>query len=273
MGRALVSRSEAEPLNPYPEKPVWQRVISTYDQALFLDEHQYALVATVAALMIPSGPADPGATEAGVVDFIDSRLADSQDRGDVFFKKRRDAYTQGLAWLDDLSRKEHGTGFLHLDAREQIDLLHRIDQSVTKRTRSVSSFIERVERKIDTFWDDLFGMGKQSSFFKIIHKDVLIAFYSNPISWWAIGYYGPPQPVGYLDFTQPSASSRYSGAIRPVKNESCRICHHEGEKHARGKLIDHTCMTCHRPHSPWPSREGAFHLEDHVGVLFESPDM
>ena len=174
--------------------------------------------------------------------------------------------------MDDLSQEEHGTDFLTLDLKEQINLLRRIDESATMRRRPVSGFMERVDRKLDKIWDDQFGIGKHSVFFRTIHRDVIIAFYSNPISWQAIGYYGPPQPVGYLDFSQPPSSANYTGSVRQVRNETCLICHNEGKKHPRGKLIDHTCNTCHRPHSPWPRKRNAFYLEDHVEVIFSSPD-
>jgi len=161
---------------------------------------------------------------------------------------------------------------LTLDLKEQINLLRRIDESATMRKKPVSSFMERVNRKAGKIWDDQFGIGKHSVFFRTIHRDVIVAFYSSPISWQAIGYFGPPQPVGYLDFSQPPSSANYTGSVRQVRNESCLICHNEGKKHPRGKLIDHACNTCHRPHSPWPRKKNAFYLEDQVEVIFSSPD-
>jgi hypothetical protein len=264
LGRVIASPPDMKLPDPYPELPDWRPDIPAFnDQALFFDEHQYALVATLAAIIIPSD-GDPGATEAGVVDYIDKSVADS--------KKRQGIYRKGLKWLDDLSQEEYGIDFLTLDLKEQINLLHRIDENATARSRPASSFMERVDRKIDNIWDAQFGIGNNSFFFRTIRYDVILAFYSSPISWQAIGYYGPPQPVGYLDFSQPPSTANYTGSVRPVRNESCLICHNEGKKHPRGKLINHTCNTCHRPHSPWPRKKNAFYLEDHVEVLFSSPD-
>ena len=263
-GPIIASAPDMKLPDPYPELPDWKPSIPSYNnQALFFDEHQYKLVATLAAIMIPSDD-DPGATEAGVVDYIDRSLADSE--------KRQAIYTKGLRWIDDLSQEEYGTDFLTLDIEEQINLLRRIDESATMRRRPVSSFMERVDRKLDKIWDDQFGIGKNSVFFRIIHRDVIFGFYSSPISWQAIGYFGPPQPVGYLDFSKPPSSANYTGSVRPVRNESCLICHDQGKKHPRGKLIDHTCTTCHRPHSPWPRKKNGFYLEDQVEVIFSSPD-
>ena len=264
VGGVIVSPPDMKLPDPYSEIPDWKPAIPAYnDQALFFSEHQYALVATIAAIIIPSDD-DPGATEAGVVDYIDRSVADSE--------KRQGVYTKGLKWMDDLSQEEYGTDFLTLDLKEQINLLRQIDESATMRTRPVSGLMGRVDRKIDKIWDDQFGIGKKSVFFKTIRRDVIFAFYSSPISWQAIGYFGPPQPVGYLDFSQPPSSANYTGSVRQIRNESCLICHNEGKKHPRGKLIDYTCSTCHRPHSPWPRKKNAFYLEDQVEVIFSSPD-
>ena len=264
VGGVIVSPPDMKLPDPYPELPDWKPAIPAYnDKALFFDEHQYALVATLAAIIIPSDD-DPGATEAGVVDYIDRSVADSD--------KRQGIYRKGLKWLEDLSQEEYGTDFLTVDLMKQIELLRRIDETATVRSRPVSSFMERLDRKIDNVWDSQFGIGYHSVFFKTLHRDVILAFYSDPISWQAVGYYGPPQPVGYLDFSQPPSSANYTGSVRQIRNESCLICHDEGKKHPRGKLIDHTCNTCHRPHSPWPRKKNAFYLEDQVEVIFSSPD-
>ena len=263
-GPIIESAPDMKLPDPYPELPDLKPSIPSYNnQSLFFNEHQYTLVATLAAIIIPSDD-NPGATEAGVVDYIDRSVADSD--------KRQGKYRKWLKWLDDLSQEEYGTDFLTLDLKKQIDLLRRIDENVAVRSRPISSFMERVDRKIDKTWDSQFGIGKNSFFFRTIRRDVILAFYSSPISWKAIGYFGPPQPVGYLDFSQPPSSANYTGSVRQVRNESCLVCHNEGKKHPRGKLIDHTCNTCHRPHSPWPRKKNAFYLEDQVEVIFSSPD-
>jgi hypothetical protein len=263
-GGIVASPPDMKLPDPYPELHDCKPAIPAYnDKALFLDEHQYALVATLAAIIIPSDD-DPGATEADVVDYIDRSVADSD--------KRQGIYTKGLKWIDDLSQEEYGTDFLTLNLKEQINLLRRIDECATWRRRPVADFMERVVRKVGNIWNDQFGIGKNSKFFKIIHRDVLAAFYSNPISWQAIGYFGPPQPVGYMDFHKPPSSANYTGSVRQVRNESCMVCHNEGKKHPRGKLIDHTCNTCHRPHSPWPHKRNASYLEDLVEIVFSSRD-
>lgn len=265
LGKFVLSPPDMGLPDPYPELPRRKPDIPPYnDKSRFFDEHQYAVVATLAALIVPADD-DPGATEAGVVDYIDSLVAESE--------KKQAVYVKGLKWLDDLSHERYGSGkaFLSLGLKEQIDLLRLIDETHSMRTRQVSSFLQQVDRKINKIWDDLFGVGKNSKFFAVIHVDVIRAYYSSPVSWKAVGYFGPPQPVGYPDFAYPPSPANYTSSIRLIRNTSCKNCHEKG-KHPRGGVIDHSCKTCHRPHSPWPYEKNAFHLEDHIGFAFPNPD-
>jgi len=264
-GKIIVSPPDMELPDPYPELPDQKPVIPPYNnKGLYLNKHQYALVATLAAIIIPTDD-DPGATEAGVVDYIDRLVAGSE--------KKQTIYAKGLKWIDEFSRKKYGSGkdFFSLTLKNQIDLLRLIDEALAMRSRKVSSFLQLLNRKVDKIYDDLFGVGKNSTFFKVIRRDTIDGYFSNPVSWKMVGYYGPPQPIGYLDFSDPPSSTNYTGSIRPISNISCRICHKDG-KHPRGGLIKHTCKTCHRPHSPWPYDKNAFHLEDHIGFIFPNPD-
>jgi gluconate 2-dehydrogenase gamma chain len=264
-GKIVVSPPDMGLPDPYPELPDRELVIPPYDKkALFFNKHQYALVATLAAIIIPTD-GDPGATEAGVVDYIDRLLAGSDEKQSV--------YQKGLKWIDEVSQKKYGAGedFLNSSLKRQIDFLRLIQETDAVRERKVSSFIGRLNRKIDRIWDNSFGVGGIPRFFKVIRSDVCDGYFSNPISWKVVGYFGPPQPSGYMDFSDPPSSAKYTGSVRPVDNPSCLICNEDG-RHPRGGLIDHSCTTCHRPHSPWPYDKNAFHLEDHAELLFPNPD-
>lgn len=264
-GKIIVSPPDMGLPDPYPELPDRKPVIPPYNKkAQFFNEHQYALVATLAAIIIPTDD-DPGATEAGVVDYIDRIVVGST--------KKQSIYKKGLKFIDSFSQKHYGSGevFLKLNLKKQIDLLRLIHEADSMRNRKVSSFLQRLDRKIDKIWDDLFGVGKNSQFFKVIRLDVCNGYFSNPVSWKVVGYFGPPQPIGYPDFSDPPSSANYRGSVRLIDNTSCLTCHKDG-KHPRGGLINHTCITCHRPHSPWPYNKDAFHLEDRIELLFPSPD-
>jgi hypothetical protein len=226
-------------------------------EARFLDQHQYAAVATLAALIIPTDD-EPGATEAGVVDYIDRITADS--------KQKQEVYSKGLTWLDAFCKSKYGGAFLDIGLGDQMDLLRlAFDHGGS------SSFLTRVCNKLIRIWQGLTGTRINGRFLNEVRKDVADGFYTNPIAWQHVGYFGPPHPVGYLDFADPPSSTHYIDSVRMVNNTSCNTCHEIGE-HPRGGFIDHTCTACHRPHAPWPYDKKAFYLEDHIGAVFSNPD-
>ena len=64
---------------------------------------------------------DPGAREAGVVNYIDVQLSS-------YFKAYRDTYRRGLASVDALSQARLGRNFAELAAPEQADVLREVEQ-------------------------------------------------------------------------------------------------------------------------------------------------
>ena len=64
---------------------------------------------------------DPGAREAGVVNYIDVQLSS-------YFKAYRDTYRRGLASVDALSQARLGRNFAELAAPEQADVLREAEQ-------------------------------------------------------------------------------------------------------------------------------------------------
>lgn len=264
-GKVGAASPDMRVANRYPELPDHKPMIPFYNnKTLFFNEHQYALVATLAALILPSND-DPGATEAGVVDYIDALVAES-------FKKQ-DIYSKGLSWIDSVSQRSYDYchDFLSLSLKDQIDLLHQIEETYLIHSRPVSNFWERLDRKLDRIWDDLFGLGHITSFFKILISDTKRGYYYNPVSWATVGYYGPPQPVGYLNFADPPPSNNYKEAVQGVDNNSCYNCHREGG-HPKKGIIKYTCTACHRPHYPWRYNKNDFHVEDHLQVIFPNLD-
>lgn len=227
------------------------------ENARFLKPHQYAVVATIAALIVPTDD-EPGATEAGVVDHIDTVVASSE--------KKQKLYTNGLNWLDRFCQKKYGDTFLNIARVKQMDIL-----SLQYDMFQGTSLYIRVGRKLFDIWGGITGSRLNRRFLRAIHKDVVEGFYANPVSWQQVGYFGPPNPVGYPDFSEPPSAKHYARTVRLVDNVSCNTCHEVGE-HPRGGLIDHTCTACHRPHSPWPHDKSSFYLEDNIGAVFSNPD-
>src|SRR5215467_225793 len=93
---------------------------------LFFSTAEYAVVEQLIEIIIPRDET-PGASEAGVAEFIDlmaSRDADLQSR-----------FRSGLAWLDSHSKSLHSTPFIQLTAEEQTALL----EPLAYKAKSVAS--------------------------------------------------------------------------------------------------------------------------------------
>ena len=68
---------------------------------------------------------DAGAVWAGVVDYIDRQLCGP-------FQNLQNVYRRGLAGVDQSSQSLLGKVFADLDASQQIDLLHRMEEGKTQ---------------------------------------------------------------------------------------------------------------------------------------------
>jgi len=187
--RHLVSPSPSHPVTPSPALP---RALSA---------HEYATVAAIAALIVPTDD-DPGATEAGVADTIDrkaSRLAAERRR-----------YAAGVRLMDDCSARLFGRGqrFVDLTPEQQLAVLKKTEATLEMRLRPVTSVWERAWRRVQKIHDDLFGLGDGVSFFRFVREDVMAGFYTNPVSWAMLGYVGPPQPRGYPHYEDCPVQTR-----------------------------------------------------------------
>jgi gluconate 2-dehydrogenase gamma chain len=89
---------------------VWR--FFTIDEALTVD--------AICGQLIPSDDF-PGAKEAGVVHYIDLQLSKR-------FRKHRDAYRQGLAEVDAISRKAGGKRFTELPEAAQVEVLNTLEE-------------------------------------------------------------------------------------------------------------------------------------------------
>jgi gluconate 2-dehydrogenase gamma chain len=88
---------------------------STTSFRYFTDE-EARTVEAITAVLIPADT-DPGAKEAGVVDYIDIQLS-------THFKKHRKTYREGLATVDTISRTSYGKPFVDLTSPQQIEILN-----------------------------------------------------------------------------------------------------------------------------------------------------
>ena len=88
-------------------------------------------VATLGEMIIPTTDT-PGARDAGIVEFIDSLLAD------VFSGEERDRFRAGLGDVDARAQKAAGNAFVRLSAHGQSDLLTAMEAEL-KATRDRSA--------------------------------------------------------------------------------------------------------------------------------------
>jgi hypothetical protein len=82
----------------------------------------------------------------------------------------------GCKWLDFEARKTGSAGFADLDPAAQEEI---VAKAADARGRS----LPRV-------------------FFNVTRRNAFRAYYADPASWRDLGYRGPPQPEGYMDFTE-----------------------------------------------------------------------
>jgi hypothetical protein len=119
--------------------------------------------------LIPSDSFGPGAIELGIAEVLAGRITDNPD----YLRLVRRA----LIWLDGEAIAQGAERFsaLHDDRK---DLL-----------------ISRIEQMRD-------GHDVNRAFRRLL-DDTLALYYTKPEAWPAIGYQGPPQPLGYLDHAKP----------------------------------------------------------------------
>jgi gluconate 2-dehydrogenase gamma chain len=143
-------------------------------------------VAAICERIIPADQ-DPGATEAGVVNFIDLQLMGP-------YKRHRASYRQGIRGLEQTSLKMFGHRFTELGPERQDAVLKELERvaAAEKTRKGVSSAGET--RK---------GQSKgQSSedFFALILSHTMQGFYGDPrhggnrgrVSWKMLGLPYPP---------------------------------------------------------------------------------
>jgi gluconate 2-dehydrogenase gamma chain len=78
-------------------------------------------VEAICAQLIPADQ-DPGAKEAGAVNFIDLQLSRR-------YKKHRAAYRKGIAVVDGVSRSKFGKAFVELAGEQQVKVLNDAEKN------------------------------------------------------------------------------------------------------------------------------------------------
>jgi len=87
----------------------------------FLNDEDSATIAAFAERLMPGAPGKPGATDAGVLNYIDLALAGA-------YADQEDFYRRGLAALEAHCRKNYDASFVKLDVAKQDAVITALEQ-------------------------------------------------------------------------------------------------------------------------------------------------
>ncbi len=138
----------------------------------FFSVDEARCLAAISDQIIPADQ-DPGASWAGVLEYIDRQLCGP-------FENLRSTYRRGLAGVDQSSRSLHGQVFADLDSNQQIDMLHRLEDG----------------KAPGAIWREI----SSSEFFGSVVDHTMQGFYGDPrhggnregVSWKMLGLAYPP---------------------------------------------------------------------------------
>ena len=99
-------------------------------------------------------------------------------------------YQLGIEWLDKKAKEHFGKeSFLDVSLEGQIHILELAETRKLSRFDKLLEFVEFGKSNV----------GKR--FFELVKKQTFTAFYTHPIGWQVVGYQGPPQWSGHLDYS------------------------------------------------------------------------
>lgn len=164
---------------------------------------QEARILTAACDQIIPPDQDPGASNAGVVNFIDRQLATRK-------RKQLDTWRAGIAALDATAQRTHGAGFADIAAAAQVAVLQAI---------------ERGEGD-PSLWTGI----PPNDFFKRLRDFTMMGFYGDPrhggnrdrVSWRMLGVPDPPLRGRLHETPPPPALAPRAAPAEPLPAEPPR---------------------------------------------------
>jgi hypothetical protein len=177
----------------------------------FFDEHQYAVVQAACARLIPTDE-QPGATEAGVVDYIDGFLG--------AFESDPPLIWAGGPFSGRFGGDPSFAMFLRLSPNDELAWRTRIEGSLgipeRERLGSVTGFQDRYRSGIAALGEDFCERSEAEQdqtlkdhpeFVRILYGHACEGMYGAPeylgnrglVGWQNIGWAGDVQPRGYPD--------------------------------------------------------------------------
>jgi hypothetical protein len=179
--------------------------------ARFFDEYQYAIVRAACARLIPTDQ-DPGATEAGVVDYIDGFLG--------AFASDPPLIWAGGPFSGRFGGDPRFATFHRLSSRDELAWRTRIEGSLgiaeRERLGPVVGFQQQYRDGIAALGDDFVDVSREEqdrrlqaneAFTEVLHDHACEGMYGAPeylgnrdlVGWSYIDFAGDVQPRGYTD--------------------------------------------------------------------------
>jgi gluconate 2-dehydrogenase gamma chain len=156
----------------------------------FFNDDDALTIAALAERIMPGAPGKPGATDAGVLNYIDHALAGA-------YADRQDFYRRGLAQLDEHCAKLYKTPFRRLSAQLQDETIAALEQNKAPAFKYPSA----------------------PAFFNTVRTHTLEGMFADPIyggnkdfaGWRLVGFPGA-QPL----FTQADMESKQAFTREPI---------------------------------------------------------
>jgi gluconate 2-dehydrogenase gamma chain len=120
-GSGLVPDIYAQTVGQPKQEAAEQRHANAVQHGAFFNYEQAATIAAFTERLMPGAPGKPGASDAGVVNYIDLALSGA-------YADLQDFYRSGLAQLDVYCRKTYNTSFVQLDASRQDAVIAAMEQ-------------------------------------------------------------------------------------------------------------------------------------------------
>lgn len=182
----------------------------------FFDAHQRATVEAAMARIIPTDD-QPGAREAGTVDFVDRYLSGigfiyARPDGSGFetltgrqagawmtrVQASRDKYVAGIAELDRVAKEQHSATFVDLTEAQQDDVLHSIERPGADTTEAPEAWTINYGGPVEPALQQT-SSEQDLDFFGLLVAHTRQGFYADPIyggnrdrvGWDVIGFPGP----------------------------------------------------------------------------------
>ncbi len=153
---------------------------------------EYAALATLVDLLLPTEANSPGAVEARVAQKINASLATDPSK--------RDLYSVGLASFEHLAQSRWKTSFIGLSQSLQIELISFVDEAANAVYAEANTFMSKIRRKLQYwYYVKWLELSPLIAFWRQLQDDAMVQFYADSIAWAWLGYEGPPFPLGYLN--------------------------------------------------------------------------